>query len=309
MFTLSSLAPAFSVFFRETSEKSASEGASVSIDVERLRGTDASSARERSGAARASGSARVDDAVEPVASAFEASAPFPEDVAREWVLDVGHAEAFQGIARRAAPEKSCCGRRCLEKLERMREGFTQEALEVLAIAREGANGPEVPGIQRRQRGRRAPADYDAAILLNAVTARRVTEANWTAPSPNMVFSIGATSSMGSERINANIISISCFVDASLPSQCATPCGPCYTSPRPAYPPRALLERVFHGSTRTYARPCRFSGTTQSLNPKPTKTSCSTRVCERAIHSKAPPRPSTRDLMPRRRWSREELLRS
>ena len=96
MFTLSSLAPAFSVSFKETSEKSASEGASVSIDVESLRGTDASSARERSGAPRASGSARVDDAAEPVASAFEASAPFPEDVAREWVLDGGHAEAVLG---------------------------------------------------------------------------------------------------------------------------------------------------------------------------------------------------------------------
>lgn len=112
--------------------------------------------------------------------------------------------------------------------------------------------------------------------------------------------------MGSERISMNTISISCFVDASLPSQCATPCGPCYASPHPAYPPRALLERGFQGSTRTYARLCRFSGTTQILNPKPTKTSCSTRVCERSIHSKASPRPSTRDLMPRRQWPREEL---
>lgn len=151
MFDLSSLAPGFSAIFRQENEKSASASAVVASDGESLRGTDASSARARSDIAHASGSARVDDSVEPSGSDLEASAPFQEHVERELVLDSGHAEAFQLIARRAGPEKSCCARRCAEKLERMHEGFTRETLELLAIAREDAHGPEVPGIQRERR--------------------------------------------------------------------------------------------------------------------------------------------------------------
>ena len=52
-----------------------------------------------------------------------------------------------------------------EKTQEMRQQFSHETFELLSISRGDANGPEVPGIQRLESGRRAPADVALADVL------------------------------------------------------------------------------------------------------------------------------------------------
>ena len=67
------------------------------------------------------------------------------------------------MLRAEAPQPSCCGKCCIEKLEILKLGFIEYAKSMLDQARQGETGLRVRGGNRHRDGRRAPAAYDAAL--------------------------------------------------------------------------------------------------------------------------------------------------